>query len=231
MTTEPWHTIDQDAAVLWREYEFGNNAFATTMVFRGIDGLVAVSPGKGMSASDFDALAAYGPVTALVANNAHHHLGQAEWRARFPKAVSYAPAGAAAALNKKATGITYRPLSELVLPVHAHCDEPPGYRTGDAFFRIRTAKGTVWYTGDLLTNIQRMPGPPVRWLFTLSGSAPGFRLFRIGAWAFVKDKKALKAWVLAHLASDPPAVIVPAHGPAYTQGDVAAQAKAQIEKL
>lgn len=231
MQIEGWNIIDDEALVLWREYSFAKGAYATMLVFRGVDGLVVVSPGKGMSDREYDALREHGEVRALVANNTYHHLGQPAWRARFPDAASYAPSGALKMLKKKAPGVPFRPLADLALPAHVRCDDPPGYKTGEAFFSIHTRKGTVWFTGDLLTNIQRTPGPPVRWLFTWTGSGPGFRLFRPGVWLCVRDKKALRAWMLERLASDPPSIVVPAHGPTFDAGDVAGLARAQLERL
>jgi len=231
MQIEGWNIIDDEARVLWREYAFTKGAYATTLVFRGVDGLVVVSPGTGLSAREYDALREHGEVRALVANNTFHRLGQAPWRAHFPDAVSYAPSGALKVLEKKDPGIPFRPLSDLALPAHVRCDDPPGFKTGDVILSVRTRKGAVWYTSDLLTNIQRLPSPPVRWLFTWTGSAPGFRLFKPGVWFFVNDKKALRAWMLERVANDPPSVVVPAHGPAFDADDVAALAQAQIERL
>jgi len=231
MRVEGWHVIDADTGVLWQEYTFRGKATATTLVFRGTDGLVVVSPGVGVSARDYDALREFGEVRALVANNPFHHLGQAPWRARFPDALSYAPSGALASLDKKARGFTYQPLSALGLPAHARFDEPAGFRTGDAFFRIRTGRGAVWYSSDLLTNIQGLPAPPLRWLFSWTDSAPGFRLFKPGVWFLIRDRKAVRAWMLEHLAEEPPVIVIPAHGPAFESPDVAALATAQIERL
>ena len=229
--TDGWNVIDDEAGVLWREYPFSKGAYATTMAFRGVDGLVVVSPGSGLGARDYDALREHGEVRALIANNSFHHLGQSAWRERFPEAVSYAPSGAIADLKKKAPGIDFRPLADLPLPTHVRCDDPPGFKTGETLVSVRARKGTVWFTGDLLTNIQRTPGPPLRWLFTWTDSAPGFRLFKPAAWLMMRDKKAVRAWALERLASDPPTIAVPAHGPAFDAGDVAALARAQIERL
>ncbi len=228
---EGWNVVDEDAHVLWRQYAFTKGARATTMVFRGADGLVVVSPATGLGDRDYDALREHGEVRALVANNTLHHLGQSAWRARFPDAVSYAPAGSLKTLQKKAPGIPYKPLSELTLPAHARCEVPDGYKSGEAIVTVRTGKGSVWFTGDLLTNIPKAPPPPVGWLFKWTDSAPGFRLFRPALWVFVRDKKAVRAWMLERLASEPPAVVVPAHGPAVDADDVAALARAQIERL
>jgi glyoxylase-like metal-dependent hydrolase (beta-lactamase superfamily II) len=230
MSVEGWNVIDESAGVLSREYEFSRGAKATTMVFRGTDGLVVVSPGRGLTARDYDALRELGEVRALIANNAYHHLGQAAWRERFPEAESYAPLGSIARLAKQSPGIPYRPLRELSVPPHVHCDDAPGFK-GETIVRVGTTRGPVWYSGDLLVNMQGLPPPPVRWLFTATDSAPGFKLFRLAVWLLVKDKKTVRAWTLARLAETPPAVVVPAHGPAFEAGDVAAAARAQIERL
>jgi glyoxylase-like metal-dependent hydrolase (beta-lactamase superfamily II) len=227
-----WNVVDAGAGVLWREYRFSGQATATTLVFRGADGgLVVVSPGTGLTAREYDALKDFGDVRALVANNTFHHLGQAPWRERFPDAQSYAPPRAVEALAKKMKGIPFRPLTDLPLGPKVRWEDPPGFKTGEAILSVDTSRGALWFTGDLLTNIPTLPGPPVRWLFTWTNSAPGFRLFRPGVWAFVKDKRAVRDWMLGRLSKDPPSVVVPAHGPPVDVPDVAAQARAQIERL
>lgn len=230
MAQRDWNVIDEERGILWHEYAFRSGAYATTLVFRGADGLVVISPGRGLTDADFAALARFGEVRALVANNSLHHLGQAEWRARFPKAQSYAAAAACPQLAKRAPGVPFRPLDELALPPHVRWHALPGFKTGELLFSVGSARGTVWYTGDLLTNLQGTP-PPLRWLFTWTNSAPGFRLFRIGVIAFVKDKRALRERALQLLAEDPPAIVVPAHGPAVTATDLVAQARTQLERL
>jgi hypothetical protein len=231
MDLRGWNLIDADRGVLWREYGFSNNARATTFTFRGADGLVVVSPARGLGPSEYDVLREFGPVTALVANNVLHHLGQGEWRAHFKDALSYAPAGTVKKLENKTQGIRFRPLSELALPEHVRCDDPAGFRSGETIVRVSTAKGPVWFTGDLLTNIGKVPKAPLKWLFTLTDSAPGLKLFRIGIPILVKDKRAVRAWALEQLRNDPPAVIVPAHGKAIETAGLAEQAKRQIERL
>lgn len=231
MQIEGWNVIDQDAAILWREYPFAKGAYATTLVFRGADGLVVVSPGTRLEARAYDALADFGKVSALVANNTYHHLGQKPWRERFPDAESYGPPGAVATLEKKVPGVRFRPLSELALPGHVRWEDAPGFKTGETILQVDAKPGPVWYAGDLLANIEQTPRPPIKWLFTLTNSAPGFRLFKLATWLIVKDKKAVREWMLAQLDEHPPAVVVPAHGPAFQASDVAEQARAQIRRL
>lgn len=228
---EGWNVIDRDAAILWREYSFAKGAYATMFVFRTSDGLAVVSPGRGVDARALDALSEFGKVRALIANNPLHHMGQKEWRAHFPDVESYCPPGAVAKLEKKVAGVKFRPLSELALPASARWDDVPGFKSGEAILRVDSSRGAVWYTGDLLTNIQRTPGPPMSWLFSLADSAPGFRLFKPCVWAFIKDKKAVRGWALDRLVKEPPVAVVPAHGPAVDSHDVAVLARAQINKL
>ena len=83
MDLRGWNVIDEERAVLWREYAFTKGAYATTFIFRGTDGLVVVSPGKGLEAADYDVLSQFGEVRALIANNTFHHLGQGPWRERM----------------------------------------------------------------------------------------------------------------------------------------------------
>jgi hypothetical protein len=231
MKLEGWNVIDEEAGVLWREYVFSKGAYATTLVFRGVDGLVVVSPGTGLEAREYDALRELGEVRALIANNSFHHMGQPAWRAHFPEAVSYCPPRALEALAKKAPGVSFQSLASLELPERVRWDDPPGFKTGDAFLSIATSKGSVWYSGDLLTNIQKTPGPPFSWIFSWFDAAPGFRLFKPAVWLLVKDKKSVRQWALDHLARNPPAIVVPAHGPPVDASDVAALARAQIERL
>jgi glyoxylase-like metal-dependent hydrolase (beta-lactamase superfamily II) len=228
---EGWNVIDESAGIAWREYSFTRGARATTLAFRGSDGMVVVSPPPGLSPREYDALRELGDVRALIANNTFHHLGQAAWRARFPDAIGYCPPRAIATLEKKTRGLRFQPLDALALPSHVRCDDPPGMKSGETWISVGTAKGPVWFTGDVLTNIQRTPPPPVRWLFTATDSAPGFRLFKLGVWLFVADRSALREWALARVAADPPRVIVPAHGPAIEAVGLRELAKTQLERL
>lgn len=226
-----WNVIDEKAGVLWREYRFQREAVATTLVFRGVDDkLVVVSPGIGLGAEEYEALRAFGEVGALIANNTHHHMGQRPWRIHFENAESYAPPGAVEALRKK-TSIPFRSLAELALPSHVMWEDPPGFKTGEAILSVKTERGAVWYTGDLLANITNLPPAPLKWLFTWTDSGPGYRLFKPAVMLTVKDKHAVRAWALDRLAKDPPAIVVPAHGKPVDGADVAAQTKAQIERL
>lgn len=226
-----WNLVDERRAVLWREYEFTKGAWATTLVFRGDEGLIAVSPGRGFDSADLDVLRDFGDVRALIANNAYHHLGQRPWRQHFPNAESFAAAAVTEKLTQKSKDFGYRPIDQLPLPEGAAAHTLAGCAAGELFFTVQTSLGGLWYSGDLLTNIQRLPKPPLKWFFTWTGSAPGFKLFNPCVWFFVKDKKAAKKHLTEILRKTPPSIIVPAHGPAFEAPDTAKEAEAQIAKL
>lgn len=231
MDHEGWHLIDDAAAVGWREYEFARGAYATTMFFRGPDGLIVLSPATGLTARDHDALEELGPVRALVASNDHHHFGQVPWRARHPDAESFAPEGCLAPLRAKAGGVPFRSLAELPMPRSVSWTEAAGFKTGETLLSVTTPRGAIVFVGDVLANIARMPGPPLRWLFTLTGSAPGFRPFRLANFAFVRDRAAVRERLLAMVDAAPPYRIVPAHGPPVQGEDLAERARAALRAL
>ncbi len=230
MDREGWSVLDEDRGVWWREYEFTRGAWATTLAFRGDEGVVVLSPAPALAPRALDAIGALGPVRALVATNGQHHMGQARWRARFPDAESFAPPAALPALGRKLP-VPWRSLAELRLPAHVHWRDAPGFSEGETLLAIEGSRGPIWFTGDLVTNIQRAPGPPLRWLFTMTDSAFGLKLFRLAVWGFVKDRKAVRAFVEQRFAERPPAILVPAHGPPLEAADLHARALAELAKL
>lgn len=231
MATDILHTIDEDTGLQWSEYRFANNGKANMVIVRGVDGLVVISPGAGLDARVLDAVAEQGPVRALVANNSWHHLGQPAWRQRFPDAVSYAPTAALAGLRQKHKTIPWQPLSSLTLPGHVHAREVPGVSIGETLFTVETKRGPVFFAGDLLANITTLPPPPMKWAFTLSGSGPGFRLFKLATTFIVKNKDAAREEALAAIDALPPSVVVPAHGRPVDSADVAERARTELLRL
>jgi len=230
-----WNIADRDGAILWREYAFGG-AVATTFVFRGAgDGLIVVSPSKNPDANALDALSEFGHVVALVASNGFHWLGQAEWRKRFPKARSFAPASAIDRIAKKVPELApFEPL-EAAAPLlggHASLTDAPGLKMGNAFATVRGKSGTYWYPSDLFANIPKLPSNlALRLLMSMTDSAPGYRLFRPAVWLQVKDKKVLRDWIDDVMTKSAPTTVVPGHGPPITGGDLVAQTKALAARM
>jgi glyoxylase-like metal-dependent hydrolase (beta-lactamase superfamily II) len=175
-----------------------------------------------------DVLAAQGGVSALIAPNAFHHLGQAAWRARFPDAISYAPAGALPRLRKKAPEVPFQPVDELTrkLPPNVAVLQPEGMKAPDLFVRATSGGRTVWFTGDLVSNTTAADiGLPARLIFGLLGGGSGFRFNRVPAIVYVKDRKAWFDSVRAAFEQAPPSVVMPGHGDP-VRDDAAARSRA-----
>ena len=89
-----WQYLTQDGSVRWLKYSWGP-ATANTLAARLADGTwVVVAPSVSPARSVLEDLSKDGFVSALIAPNAYHYLGQQAWRLHFPGATSYAPAGA-----------------------------------------------------------------------------------------------------------------------------------------
>jgi glyoxylase-like metal-dependent hydrolase (beta-lactamase superfamily II) len=228
-----WKVLDRDAGILCCEYKFGGGV-ATTFVFRAKDdGLVVISPGAGLDPSTIDAVKSYGKVTALVANNGWHWLGQETWRKHFPEAKSYAPAAALPRIAKKVPGVPFEPIENLapLLAEGQSVVEPTGL-AGNAFAFVHTKSGNYWYASDLLANIPRLPTNFIfKTLMSMTDSAPGYKLFRPAVWLQVKDKPALRSWFDKELANVPPTTVVPAHGGPMQAPDLIEQTRALIARV
>ena len=215
MTLNTWQPLTRDGAVRSLKYSFGFGR-ANALAVRLDDGSwCVVSPPVGCPDGAFDALGSEGQVSALVAPNGFHHMGQEAWRARFPDVRSYAPETSLARLAKKSPAVAYRPLAELTPNLGARLSlfAPPGQKTTDLLASAESGGERVWDTGDLISNT----GPEdtnflPRMMLTLFGGGGGFRLNRVPAMVYLKDKAAWRAAVGARLRDEPPTTVVPAHG-------------------
>jgi hypothetical protein len=235
-TAKGWNVLDREGGVLWRHYQFGApGAMATTFVFRGKgDALVVVSPGRHVEPSALDELSDFGKVTALVASNSYHWLGQPLWKKHFPDAKSYAPGDGIKRLSKKVPEVPFEPLEALALHLgdNATVTSPAGLKVGNAFATVRAKSGTYLYPSDLLSNIPTMPPQFVfKMLMSMTDSAPGYRLFRPAVWLQVKDKGALRSWFDEEFNRSPPTTMVPGHGPPVAPVDLVEQTKALLATL
>ena len=212
--TPRWTVFDPDARILTCEYSFGPG-LATSLAAGGDAGLVIVSPPCRVAGTVLDEVERFGPVCALVASNAFHHMGLAQWKARFPQAALFAPAQSIARVQKQSGLQDIRPLAEagaLTGPRLSLIDMPH-YRTGEVLVRIDAARGRVWYVTDVILNMPVLPRHPVaRLLFGLTRSAPGLRFNNLAPLFMVRDKAALRRWIADEAAQRPPRWLIPAHG-------------------
>jgi hypothetical protein len=206
LSTEPWTAIC--------EYSFGPGS-AAALAVRVDGGVLVASPPCNIDEEVFAALAAHGPVRALVATNAFHTLGLAAWKGRFPEAEVFAPQQSLHRVAKVSGLAGIRPLGEAaaITGERVTLVDLPYFRTGEALIKVSTAEGLIWYVTDIILNLPRLPAHPLfKLLFRLSDSAPGLRLNRIAPLFMVRDRPALRHWLANEAGREKPRWLVPAHG-------------------
>lgn len=212
-----WTIIDAEAGVWMREYSFDCRATANCLVARMADErLLVISPACHMTDAAFESLEHLGEVGAIVANNGRHHLGLAEWSARFPDASVHAPGAAIARIRERSPTVPpLQPFERLNGRLHGriHLVEAPFTRCGESVAAVRIRRGWAWFASDLLVNMERILAPlPIRLLFGLTDSGPGYRVFNLAMKRTVADRTMVLSWLSAELIRRPPTIIVPAHG-------------------
>ena len=215
-----WHHLTHDGSVRWLKYSWGP-ATANTLAVRLEDGTwLVIAPSVGSASSVLEDLSKDGTVSALIAPNAYHYLGQRAWRLQFPSATSYAPDGALARLARKSPDVLYRPAWELIETIRPRVTflVPEGMKSPDMLIRVSVAGATVWWMGDLFTNtavddqnwLLRMIAP-------LAGSGMGYRRNSKPGLVYVRNSKAWLHSIASALEAEPPSIVVPAHGNPVTQ--------------
>jgi|KBSSwiStaDraftv2_1062776.scaffolds.fasta_scaffold01867_2 hypothetical protein len=225
-----WQHLTHDGSVRWLKYSWGP-ATANTLAVRLEDGTwLVIAPSVGSASSVLEDLSKDGTVSALIAPNAYHYLGQRAWRLHFPSATSYAPDGALARLARKSPDVLYRPASELIETIRPRVTflVPEGMKSPDMLIRVSVAGATVWWMGDLFTNtavddqnwLLRMIAP-------LAGSGMGYRRNSKPGLVYVRNPKAWLHSITNALEAEPPSIVVPAHGNPVTQ-DAALRTRALL---
>lgn len=227
-TKRGWTIIDEQAGVLSYSYSFGGEGQANCFTARlPSGGLLVISPPSRVADEVIAELEPFGEVEALVANNGYHHLGLGRWREAFPRASCYAALGAIERIGKKSrTAGELRPLAELAPKLGADLAviEAPTSRAGETWAWAKIDGGYAWYASDILANMERLPSNFLfRFLFKVSKSAPGYRVFNLAVKFIIKDKRAALGAMLDDVRKHPPTVMVPAHGTILTGASVAGE--------
>jgi len=215
-TPHGWLILDRDAGVLSYRYAAGagsSNAFVAR--YDG-DKLLVLSPPCGLSEGAFADLEEFGTIESVVANNGFHHMGQGEWKSRYPSASFYASPAAAKRIKKKNPKAgDFAPLSELAEKLRGDVGViiAPADRCGETWAYARTAKGYAWYASDTLANMPKLPKAlPLKMLLKLTKSAPGYRVFGLALKVMTSDRRGLLRALQEALRARPVAIMVPAHG-------------------
>jgi len=230
--TYSWTPLAGRDDLLWLKYWWGPGS-ANALAFRQADGDWAViSPPSDAPAAVFDALAAHGRITALIAPNGFHYLGQAAWRARFPNALSFAPAGALSRLAAKAPGIDFHRLED-------HLDHfapariliPNGMKAPDAMISLPVDDGWLWWLGDQYANIGKGDATlPLRFLSRLLTGGPGYHCNCRPEMVYVEDRAAWARDLADGFRRRPPRLVLCAHGGPVT-GDAEQRTLAALRKV
>jgi hypothetical protein len=207
-TENGWTVIDRTAGVLSYSYAFKAgraNAFAARIAGGR---MLVVSPPCDVADGVFTDLLAFGDVGALVAPNGFHYLGIPEWRERFPNARAFAAPESVARIAKKSPAAgSFEPMGALqsLLGPEVGVREAPATKVGETWAWAKTATGHAWFGSDILINMQKLPPNPLFALaFRLSGSGPGFKLFKLALMLTLKDKKRALGAMLADVRAHPP---------------------------
>lgn len=234
-TGNHWHALSHAPGVWYHTYAFDSEGTANCVVVSITGGrLLVLSPSCDASDPLFEELAALGEVAALVAPNGMHYLGQQAWRERFPAARCFAPTPAMARIARKAPALgPFEPLEALapLLGDGVVVREAPAARRGECWVIVEIPEGYLWFASDILANLPALPKRLLpRWMFRLSGSAPGYSLFHLALLATATDRKALLRAMRADVEAFPPTVLVPSHGVPLTGADLADRTLALLDR-
>lgn len=212
-----WQEVLENSNVWVYEYDAnGYKANAFAFMLNG-NHLAVISPPIGLSEADFAEIDAKGQVVALIAPHSGHDLGHAEWQARYPTAVSYAPEVALTQINQDDLR-SFLPLSKLAAP-QVELREFPGTKKGGTIAFVKRGDRAVVYLDEIVSHWTSLPDNWLaKFLFWSTGSAPGLKVNRVYLKVLCSDVQAVAQTVLGALVDDP--VIVPAHGtPLVSTGD------------
>lgn len=230
-TDDSWRSLTACGDVRVLKYSWGPANANALAVRLGAHGWLVVSPPRGAPPAVQDELAADGGVSALLAPNAYHYLGQAAWRRRFPTATSWAPSGALPRIASKTKHAPFGRAEELAsqLPDNVTLVFPEGQKNPDLLLRVTASTGeVVWWLGDLFSNTTTADQIwPLRVVSRLAGSGPGYRRNARPELVYVRDRAAWLSSVRSAVAAHPPNVVVPAHGDAVV-ADAAARTAAVV---
>src|SRR5262245_34215058 len=127
-----WIAAEPSLPALTFKYSFGPGV-ANALAVPVEGGLAVVSPPVGLSAAAYAELEKHGPVRALVAPNAFHHMCLAPWKARYPDAPIFAPAQSIPRIQKQTKLRDVRPLADApkTLGEDVELIDMPHYKSGE----------------------------------------------------------------------------------------------------
>jgi len=221
---------------LWRaSYVTPTHIPATSFALRLKGGELAVmSPRTAPDDAFFAETEKLGAVTALIAPNSGHDLGQAAWQAKYPDATPYAPEKAIAPIAKAKPKLrAMQPIAALAskLAPGVTVADPPGTSSGVTQIAIDDGKNKVMFVDEAFSNAPTLIGPaPFRFVFWITGSGPGLARNKVWWTVFGKDKPALAKQMLGQMDRLGATMLVPLHGDPIT-GEGVERVRAMLQPI
>jgi hypothetical protein len=164
------------------------------------DGRLVIHNGIALEEAAMKAIEGWGTPTFLIVPNGGHRLDAPAYKQRYPALRVFAPKGSRARVEE-------------VVPVDGsyedfpHSDEVrletlPGVGDSEGAMFVRSSGGVSVVLNDAVFNMDRKRDPLGFFFTTLLGSAPGARVSRLAKLMFIKDKRALRDY-LVRLAETP----------------------------
>jgi hypothetical protein len=184
-------------------------------------GLIVHSP-TFIDEATFDALAALGPVRALLCPNHFHWLSVPRYRERFPEARIVADARAVPRLQSK---LGFAPEAA----AWPEWRSPAGLKNGEGWLSIPGEGGPTWIVSDAFFNITRPVRGAMGLGLRLTQTVPGLAVGRTFRWLAVADRAAYRAWLLERLAAERPRRVLVSHGEPIEGPELADRLRAIVE--
>jgi hypothetical protein len=206
-----WSALSAD--VVTAPYAITGWSSRTTVVRLASGGLLVVNPGAPLAATARAQLQSLGEVECLLALNHFHHLGIVAWQNEFGAVPVVASAQAHARLAKRGYAPLREPAEiESILPAGASFLLPAETRTGELWLRLAIGGRTAWIVGDAFFHVLSAPRNLAGLFLRFSGTVPGLRIGGTFKFGHLRDRRAYREWLLHLVETDPPDVLVPAHG-------------------
>ncbi|HJN72398.1 MAG TPA: hypothetical protein QGF58_00575 [Myxococcota bacterium] len=205
-----WTVIDEQAGLYDCQRLEDDVCVLRATALRLADGtFCVVSPIRGTAEEGHGWLEERGGVSVLLAPNHFHNLGLPSFSERHgAEVVARSPRVA------RLTGLETRTVEFLAerLPPHARALSIPGSRTGEVWLSIQTSRGLAWVVGDAFSYVPRTPNTFLGLMFWALRYSPGLCIGNSFKWYALDDRRAYRDWLHERLATDAPALLVPAHG-------------------
>ncbi|MCA9673560.1 MAG: hypothetical protein H6708_33530 [Kofleriaceae bacterium] len=192
------------------------------------DGGVLVHSPTWCGDGTFEAVEAIGEVRAILAPNHFHHLSLARFRQRWPDAIAVAAPAALPRLARKGHA-DLRDLDALtpLLPAGARAI-PCAMKSGEAWLSWPTPDGAALVVCDAFFHVTR----PVRgfrgWVLRRLQIAPGLCFGATTRRLAIADRAAFLAWATSAIADVAPTWLIPSHGAALHDPDLAGRLQALL---